>query len=103
MIKTKFTLTVYLVKAHHHWGEMWHVKFLYLSLIGKLFFSTRGFATQWGNGILLSKLFWPTVRKKCSIDLEKLLKFKAEGPEFAKILRSLEQFLQTVKGQNNVW
>ena len=30
-------------------------------------------------GILLPKLFWPTVRKKCSGDREKLLKFEAEG------------------------
>ena len=29
-------------------------------------------------------------------DQEKLLKFEAEGREFAKILRSLEQFIQTV-------
>ena len=54
-------------------------------------------------GILLPKLFWPTVRKNCSSDQEKLLKFEAEGREFAKILRSLEQFIQTVKGQNNFW
>ena len=33
-------------------------------------------------GILLPKLFWPTVRKNCSSDQEKLLKFKAEGREF---------------------
>jgi hypothetical protein len=38
------------------------------------------------------------VRKKCSSDREKLLKFKAEGREFAKILRSLEQFIQKAKG-----
>ena len=50
------------------------------------------------NSILLPKLFWPTVRKK-----DKLLKFEAEGHEFAKFLRSLEQFIQTVKGQNNFW
>ena len=31
------------------------------------------------------------------------LEFKAEGQEFAKFLRSLEQFIQTVKGQNNFW
>ena len=55
----------------------------------------------WKNGILLPKLFWPTVRKKCSSDREKLWKFKAEGQEFANFLRSLEQFIQTVKGQNN--
>ena len=41
------------------------------------------------------------MRKKCSGDGEKLLKFGAEGPEFAKLLRSLEQLIQTVKGQNN--
>ena len=50
-------------------------------------------------GILLPKLFWPSVRKNCSSDREKLLEFKAEGREFAKILTSLEQFVQTVKGQ----
>ena len=55
------------------------------------------------NGILIPKLFWPTVRKNCSTDWEKLLKFEAEGREFAKFLRSLEQFIQTVKGQNNFW
>ena len=55
------------------------------------------------NGILLPKLFWPTVRKKCSSNWEKLLKFEAEGREFAKFLRSPEQFIQTVKGQNNFW
>ena len=54
-------------------------------------------------GILLSKMFWTTVRKKYSYDLEKLLKFKAEGWEFSKFLRLLEQFIQTVKGQNNFW
>ena len=37
------------------------------------------------------------------IDQEKLLKFEAEGREFAKILRSLEQFIQTVKGQYDFW
>ena len=43
------------------------------------------------------------MRKKCSSDRDKLLKFDADGLEFAKILRSLEQFIQTVKGQNNLW
>ena len=41
--------------------------------------------------------------KNCSSVREKNLKFKAEGREFVKILRSLEQFIQTVKGQNNFW
>ena len=31
------------------------------------------------------------VKKKCSSDGEKLLKFEAEGREFVNILRSLEQ------------
>ena len=38
-----------------------------------------------------------------SSEWEKLFKFKAEGREFAKFLRSLEQFIQTMKGQNNFW
>ena len=58
---------------------------------------------KWRNGILFRKLFWPTVRKNCSSDREKLLKFEAEGREFEIFLRSLEQFIQTVKGQNNFW
>ena len=43
------------------------------------------------------------MRKKCSSDQEKLSKFEVEGREFETILRSLEQFIQTVKGQNNFW
>jgi hypothetical protein len=43
-------------------------------------------------GILLPKLFWPTAKKNCPSD---------RGREFAKFLRSLEQFIQTGKGQNN--
>ena len=61
----------------------------------------QGLSTE--NCILLPKLFWLTVKKKCSSDREKLLKFEAEGQEFAKNLRSLKQFIQTVKGQNNFW
>ena len=55
------------------------------------------------NGILLPKLFRPTVRKNCSSDRENVLKFEAEGREFEIFLRSLEQFIQTVKGQSNFW
>ena len=40
------------------------------------------------------------MRKNCSSDREKLL---AEGQEFENFLRSLEQFIQTVKGQNSFW
>ena len=42
------------------------------------------------------------MRKNCSTDREKLLKFEAEGREFEIYLRSLEQFIQTVKDQNNI-
>ena len=40
------------------------------------------------------------MKQKCSSDQEKLLKFKAECYEFANFLRLLEQFIQTVQGQN---
>ena len=40
-----------------------------------------------------------TLIKNCSSDRENLLKFKADGREFAKVLWSLEQFVQTVKGK----
>ena len=43
------------------------------------------------------------MRKNCSSDREKFLNFEAEGREVAKFLRSLEQFIQAVKGQNNFW
>ena len=43
------------------------------------------------------------MRKNCSSDGEKILKFEAEGRGFEKLLRSLEQFIQTGKGQNNFW
>ena len=36
--------------------------------------------------------------KKNSTDRETLLKFEAEDQEFARFLRLLEQFIQTVKG-----
>ena len=55
------------------------------------------------NCILLPKLFWHAVRKNCSSDREKHLKFEDEGQEFSKFLRSLDKFIQTVKGQNNFW
>ena len=50
---------------------------------------------------MFTKLFWPTVSNSWSSDQEKLLKFEADVREFAKSLRPLEQFIQTVKGQNN--
>ena len=57
------------------------------------------------NGILLPKLFWPIVRKNCSSDREKLLKFRGWRPKICKnfeITRKIysnsersEQFLVT--------
>ena len=41
------------------------------------------------------------MRKNCSSDREKLLKFEAECQEFAKVLRLMEQSIQTEKGQYN--
>ena len=43
------------------------------------------------------------MRRDCPGDQEKLLEIEAEGREFGKFLRSLEQSIQTVKGQNNFW
>ena len=51
----------------------------------------------------VTKIVGHTVRKNCSSDREKLLKFGAEGREFAKFMRPLEQFIQTMKSQNNSW
>ena len=44
----------------------------------------------------VTKIVLTYLRKNCSSDREKLLKFEAECQEFSK-------FIQTVKGQNNVW
>ena len=47
-----------------------------------------------------SDLLW----KKIVLVIDKFfLKFEAEGRELSISLRSLEQFIQTVKGQNNFW
>ena len=43
------------------------------------------------------------MKNNFSSDGEKLLKFKAEGREFAKFLRPIEKFIQSVKSQNNFW
>ena len=55
------------------------------------------------NWYFVTKIVLTYCEKKCSSEREKLLKFEAEGREYAKILRSPEQFIQTVKGQNNFW
>ena len=45
-----------------------------------------------------NRTFW---KKATFIDRENILKLEAEGQEIAKNLRSLEQFVNTVKDQNN--
>ena len=52
---------------------------------------------------IFTKIVLTNCEKNCSSDREELLKFEVEGQEFAKFLRSLEQFIPTVKGQNNFW
>ena len=69
-----------MVSKFWYWSQWWNLKEFIVDF-------------QDPNGILLPKLFWPTVRKNCSSDRENLLKFEAEGREFAKVLRSLEQFI----------
>ena len=49
----------------------------------------------------VTKIVLTECEKNCSSNQEKNLKFKAEGREFAKFLISPEQFIRTVKGQNN--
>ena len=71
--------------------------------LGAKYFFFLSFPQNERNGILLLKLFWPTVRKNCSSDQEKLLELEAEGQQFATFLKSLEQFIPTAKGQNNFW
>ena len=53
------------------------------------------------NGYFVSKIVLTYCQKKLFSDQEKLLKYKVEGREFAKILRSPELFIGTVKGQYN--
>ena len=63
------------------------------SAMDKEIFDTDGFSLNLGwNSILFPKLFDLLWEKNCSSDREKL---------WQKILRPLEQFIQTVKGKNN--
>ena len=47
-----------------------------------------------------SDLLW---EKIVQMTKTKLLKLDAKGREFENFLRSLQQFIQTVKGQNKIW
>ena len=60
----------------------------------------KDLVNQW---YFVTKIVLTYCEKKCSSDREKVLKFQAEGGEFAKVLRLLEEFVRTVKVQNNFW
>ena len=57
----------------------------------------ENFVKQW---YFATKIVLTYCEQNCSSDREKPLKFKTEGQDFKKSLRSLEQFIQTVKGQH---
>ena len=57
---------------------------------------------QFRQIVVIWKQKWYFVTKIVPV-IEKLLKFEAEGREFAKLLRLLEQFISTVKCQNKFW
>ena len=65
-----------------NWSDLWCMARENLSHFFIGFFKRR-------NGILLPKLFWPTVRKNCSSDWEKLLKFEAEICKKSEITRTI--------------
>ena len=55
-----------------------------------------------GTSILLEDVVFCYINcSDSSSDRVNFLKFEAEGQEFANFLRSLEQFIGTVKNQNN--
>ena len=60
------------------------------------FFLTSTICQKFVFSKLFRSYFAGTLRKICCSDWEKLLKFDAEGREFSKCLRSLEQFIRTV-------
>ena len=57
----------------------------------------------WSKWYFVSKIALIYCEINCSSDQEKHLRFEAEGWEFAKFLRSLDQFIKTVEGWNNFW
>ena len=87
-------LTSKVSKLAQNWGSKWPwyaIIVIFLHYWRAIFFVLwPGRRSSWcvtylRNGILLPKLFSPTVRKKYSSYREKLLKFEAEGQEFCKI------------------
>ena len=65
-------------------------------LEGKICYTTMKYFSKKNNlwtHYFVSKIVLTYCEKNCSSDREKLLKFEAEGQEFEKNLRSLEQFV----------
>ena len=93
---TKF-VQVFRKWLHSEW-YMWMLQTIWFSRSHRKS-SFRAKPLYFGFGILLPKLFWPTVRKNCSSDQEKFWNSRLR----AENLQSLEQFIQTVKGQKNCW
>ena len=87
--------------------KLWFCRFLYFSAELRIIFSClrkrKLWSTLFVNWYFVTNIVLTYCEKNCSSDWEKLLKFEAEGREFSNILRSLEQFIQTVKVQNNFW
>ena len=86
-----------------------HFSFNYINLKGFRWFHSKStdqiypndFFSNWipNFGIVFPNIFWPIAIKNCSANREKL----GLQPRISKILRSLEQFFQTVKSHNNFW
>ena len=75
--------------------------------LSQILFPARGirersllYYDKWPHYFLHQRYF---VSKIVLTYCQKKFFLKTEGREFAKYLRSLEQFIQTVKGQNNFW
>ena len=91
------------------WGQVHFFSFDYDAVVAKQIGSTIFWSFfSWGlkriypykvsKWYFVSKIVLSYYEKKCSSDLEKLLKFEAEGWDFSKFLRSLEQIIWKVKG-----
>ena len=61
------------------------------------------FTPQWILIFCFKNYSYQLKGKCCLIDQENLLIYEAEGQEFAKVLRSIEKHIWSVKGQNNFW
>ena len=104
---TRKRMLCYPTKMKTHWGQTIFISHLYFSTVKLLHFLLEISYTInigiWEWMVFCyqncSDLLW----EKIVLVIEKIREFEAEGREFAKFLRSVEQFIQTVKGQNYFW